>query len=231
MKISFALEKAREEVAEFGLKMLNSNFVLGCWGNISCFLPDEKLVVITPSGVAYDCIKPDMTVVVNLNGEIQKGNLKPSSELKVHLAIYQARPDVRAVVHTHSVYASALAVSRTSLPPILEDMASLIGGSVSVAEYALAGSRQLAVNTVRALGESNAVLMANHGVVGVGGTLKEALAVCEMVERCAQIYLLAKQVGNPVEIGDQDVRILRDFYLNKYGQNKERCPEVDSCPK
>ncbi len=216
-----SVEKARRLVAAYGKKMAAAQLVPGTWGNLSCLVPKEKLLVITPSGVDYAHIRPDMTVVVDMQGEVVQGDLKPSSELKVHLAIYRGRADVQAVVHTHSIYACALAVARSALPPILEDMAALVGGGVPVAEYALAGTEQLAINTLKALGTGNAVLMANHGLVGVGRTLEEALAVCEMVERCAQIYLLAKQAGSPAALSEQDVNSLRDFYVHKYGQKKE----------
>lgn len=218
MKLKLTVEKAREKVAKFGQKIGTTNLILGTWGNISCYLPEEQLVVITPSGVAYENMRPNMTVVVNMKGEVEEGELKPSSETKIHLAIYAARQDVNAIMHTHSVYASAMAVSGISIPPILEDMVSLIGGEVPVADYALAGTHQLAVNTIRAMGNKNAVLMANHGVIGVGRDLSEAMNVCLMVERSAHIYTIAKQVGEPRTLAPEDVSALREFYLFKYGQ-------------
>ncbi|MEG6615305.1 class II aldolase/adducin family protein [Peptococcaceae bacterium 1198_IL3148] len=218
MKLKVTVEKAREQVAKFSQKMATMNLVLGTWGNISCHLPEDGLVVITPSGVDYETMRLHKTVVVNMQGEVEEGELKPSSEVKVHLAVYAARPDVRAIVHTHSTYASALAVAREPIPPILEDMASLIGGEVAVAEYALAGTDLLATNVVSSLGDRNAVLMASHGIVGVGRDLTEAFNVAMMVERCAHIYTIAKQVGNPHMLGPEDVAFMRNFYLTKYGQ-------------
>ncbi|MBO8137416.1 MAG: class II aldolase/adducin family protein [Desulfotomaculum sp.] len=218
VKFKLTVEKARERVAKFCQKIADSNLNLSTWGNISCYLPDEEQVVITPSGMSYKELRPNMQVVVDMKGEVLEGELKPSSELKVHLAIYTHRSDVRAVVHTHSAYASALAVSGIPIPPILEDMAALIGGEVSVAEYAMAGSEQLAENTIKALGDKNAVLLANHGVVGVGRNLEEAFDVCMMVERCAQIYILARLAGDPKILCPEDVSALREFYLYKYGQ-------------
>lgn len=212
------VEKARERVAKFSQRMAASHLVLGTWGNVSCRLPRENMVVITPSGVPYENLRPNMTVVLNRQGGVEEGELKPSSEAKVHLAIYDARSDVGAVVHTHSPFASALAVAQAPIPPILEDMAALIGGEVSVAQYAMAGSDQLATYTVQALGDRNAVLLANHGVVAVGRDLDEAFSVCMMVERCAHIYLAAKQMGNPNVLSPADVKVMREFYLTQYGQ-------------
>lgn len=142
MKIKLTVGKAKEQVAKFCKKISESNLAIGAWGNVSRYLPEEQQVVITPSGVAYADIKPHMMVVVNMDGEVLEGDLNPSSELKMHLAIYIARPDLRAVMHTHSAYASALAVSGVPIPPIMEDMAAIIGDEVPVAEYALAGSER-----------------------------------------------------------------------------------------
>lgn len=218
MKLRLTVEKAREQVAKLGKKMATNQLVLGTWGNVSCRLPRENVVVITPSGIPYENLRPHMTVVLNMQGGIEEGDLKPSSEATVHLAIYAARPDVGAVVHTHSPYASALAVAQVSIPPILEDMAALIGGEVAVAQYAIAGSKQLATNTVQALGTKNAVLLANHGVVAVGRNLDEAFDTSMMVERCAHIYLAAKQMGEPGTLSVADVKKMRDFYLTQYSK-------------
>ncbi|WP_031515332.1 class II aldolase/adducin family protein [Desulfofalx alkaliphila] len=218
MAVKLTVEEAREKVAKMGQKIGASSLVLGTWGNISCYLPQEELVVITPSGVAYENMRPDMTVVVNIDGGVEKGELRPSSEIKIHLAVYKERADIGAIVHTHSMYASALAVSGIPIPPILEDMAALIGGGVPVAEYARAGSRRLAENVAKVMGKTNAVLMANHGVLAFGRDLQEAMNTAVMVERCAQIYAVALQVGKPTAIDEGDVLALRQFYLNQYGQ-------------
>ena len=222
MKVKLTVERVKERVAKFCKKIVESDLIIGTWGNISRYLPDEQQVVITPSGVEYDEIKPRMLVVVDMKGNLLEGDLEPSSELKMHLATYAARPELRAVMHTHSPYASALAVSGTPIPPIMEDMAAVIGGEVPVAEYALAGSEALAQNTVKAMGNRNAVLLANHGVVGVGVCLAEAMNVCLMVERCAKVYFMAKQVGTPRGLSAEDVLTIRNFYLKKYGQACEK---------
>ena len=222
MKVKLTVERAKEKLAKFCKKITESDLVIGTWGNISRYLPDEQQVVITPSGVEYDEIKPHMLVVVDMDGNVLEGELEPSSELKMHLAVYAARPDLRAIMHTHSPCASALAVSGVSIPPIMEDMAAVIGGEVPVAEYALAGSEELARNTVKAMGNRNAVLLANHGVVGVGSCLAEAMNVCLMVERCAKVYFVARQVGTPRALSPEDVSTIRDFYLKKYGQVYEK---------
>ncbi|MEW6573268.1 MAG: class II aldolase/adducin family protein [Bacillota bacterium] len=213
-------EKARERVARSGIKMAQAGLVVGTWGNVSCRVSREDLVVITPSGMAYDSLQPQDIVVVNLDGEIVEGERRPSTELELHLAIYRARPDVQAVMHTHSVFASAMAVARQPIPPVVEDVAQIVGGQVPVAEYAPPGSRQLARNVVSALGQGNAVLLCNHGVVGVGGSLDEAFVVCQIVEKAAQVYLWAGLAGTPAVLSEKEVADLRRDYLTFYGQNK-----------
>lgn len=213
-------EKARERVARSGVKMAQAGLVVGTWGNISCRVSRENLVIITPSGMAYDSLQPRDIVVVNLDGEIVEGERKPSTELELHLAIYRVRTDVHAVMHTHSTFASAMAVVRQPIPPLVEDVAQIVGGQVPVAEYAPAGSRQLARNVVAALGRRNAVLLSNHGMVGVGGSLDEAFSVCQIVEKAAQIYLWASLVGKPAILSEKEVADLHHDYLTFYGQNK-----------
>ena len=218
MIVNLRAEKARERVARPGVRMARAGLVVGTWGNISCRIKHEELAVITPSGMPYDSLQPSDIVVVDLNGKVVEGERRPSTELELHTAIYLARPDVCAVMHTHSVFASAMAVARLPVPPIVEDLAQVVGGEVPVAEYGPAGTRELAEKVVAALGNGNAVLLANHGMVGVGGDLDEAFNICQIVEKAAQIYLWASLAGNPAVLSASDVRKLRSEYLTSYGQ-------------
>ncbi|ABO50579.1 L-fuculose 1-phosphate aldolase [Desulforamulus reducens MI-1] len=213
-----ATEKVRETVARLGRKMLESGLVAGTWGNISCRLEAENVVVITPSGMDYANLQPSDMVVLDLDGRVIEGYRKPSSEAPLHLAIYRARKDVLGIVHTHSEVATAFGVLREPIEPVVEDAAMLVGGPVEVARYALPGTEELAQNVVKALGERYAVLMANHGLVGVGRRVEEAFTVCQVVEKCARIYAWAKSLGKPVVIPDQDVSELSRIYRSSYGQ-------------
>ncbi|WP_066639373.1 class II aldolase/adducin family protein [Desulfolucanica intricata] len=216
--MTLTVEEAKEQVVNIGLRLIESRLVVGTWGNISTFIKKENKVVITPSGVDYTRMQARDTVVLDLDGNIVEGELKPSTESQLHLSVYKKRNDIRAVVHTHSVYASALAVARKPLPPILEDMTQLIGGQVPVAEYAPAGTKELAENAVSALENYNSVLLANHGLVGVGMYLEEALRVCLIVERTAKVYILAGMLGTPFVLDEEEVKAQRYNYLNYYGQ-------------
>lgn len=215
------LAAVRAEVAATGLALLERGLVAGTWGNISARVPGTDLVAVTPSGRDYRSLGPEDIVVTDLAGNTVAGGLKPSSELPLHLAIYAGRPDIGAIVHTHSVFASALAAARRPLPPIIEDLVQLAGGTIEVARYALPGTAELAAHTVAALGDRQAVLLANHGVVGCGGALPEALTACELVEKGAQVYIYANLLGGAHVLSGEDVAIMRRFYLEHYRRRRE----------
>lgn len=210
-----------KEIIATGLELLNSGLVVGTWGNISALLPDGNGYIITPSGMDYDILTEEDLVYMDLSGNVILGRRKPSSEFHLHQEIYKARPEIKAVVHTHSLYASAFAVTRKPIPPIVEDIAQLNGGPVEVADYALPGTVELAGNATKALKNRFAVLLANHGMVGTGRNMAEAVKVCRLVEKTAQIMICAQSIGKPVELSEADVSYMHNFFLTAYGQNKE----------
>ncbi|MFX0167715.1 MAG: class II aldolase/adducin family protein [Candidatus Hodarchaeota archaeon] len=170
--------------------------VIGSSGNASQRIMGTDQVAITPSSVDYSCMCADDVMIINLEGEVLDGDRNPSIEYPLHTAIYKTRPDVNAIVHTHCIYASALAVLRQPIPPIIDEFVIKLGGQVEVAEYGLPGSHELADNVVKALGPRNAVLLANHGGVTVGSTMDSAFHNALLLERVAQIYLLARAVDS-----------------------------------
>lgn len=207
-----------QNVVKKGIQMLAINLTVGAWGNISCRVPGKDLVAITPSGMDYNALAPEDVVLIDLSGNIISGTRKPSIELPLHLAIYNAREDVQAIVHTHSPYATAMAVAQKEIPGAIEDMVQIVGGNVRVNKYALPGTEQLGINTVKALEGRNAVLLANHGMIGVGKDLDEAFRVCQVVEKSAQVVLFARLMGGVVELSQEDIEGMRNFYLKDYGQ-------------
>lgn len=209
----------RERILETGIYLLDKGLVAGTWGNISVRI-SENLFAITPSGRNYRNIQPEDIVIVNASGGTIEGHLAPSSELPLHLAVYAARPDIGGIVHTHSVFASACAVSHRAIPPIIEDLVQLAGGEISVAPYALPGTQQLADNAVQALASKFAVLLANHGVVACGKTLNEAMTAAELVEKAAQIFSWAQLLGGAVPLSEEDVAGMHSFYLEHYRQRQ-----------
>ena len=213
------LAEMQQAVVDAGRQMIGRGLVAGTWGNISMRSPDGEHIAITPSGRPYDQLMPEDIVIINPTGQVLSGR-RPSSELALHLAIYHARTDVRAVVHTHSLYATACAVAGKTIPASLEEMVQAVGGPVQVAAYALPGTVELAANAVAALADRSAVLLANHGVAACGPDLTEALLVAELVEKAAHIHVVAEQLGGARELSDEDVALMRRFYLEHYRPGK-----------
>lgn len=181
---------------------------------------NDDCYVITPSGKPYDLTQEDDMVVINGAGEVLSGHNKPSSELPLHLAIYNAYPAMNAIIHTHSIYASACAAMHKPIPALIEDMAQIAGRQINVADYALAGTAELGNNAVKAMGDANAVLLANHGVVSCGASLDEALIVAEIVEKSAQIHCITATLGGGVPLKAEDVQLMRTFYKEHYSKRQ-----------
>ena len=219
LKIS---EEFKKLIVDTGLKLYKQSLTVGTWGNISALDPETNLIYIKPSGMEYHKIKTTDIVVVDKKGEIVEGFRKPSIETSMHLAIYNARCDVGAVIHYHPIYSSVLAITGVSLPGISEDFVQLVGDKVLCAEYALPGSKELAKNALTGLGERKAVFLLNHGTLCVGRDIKEAMKVCYVVEKTAHIYILSKNLGKCRIISKEDVKIMQDFAKDAYGKQNER---------
>lgn len=213
-----SITKARQEVLDTGRSMLDKGLVTATWGNISCRVKDRQQIAITPSGMEYDKLVAEDIVISDMQGYVICGDRRPSIELPLHLELYNNRQDIGAIVHTHSTYATALACAHKPIGPIVEEMVQVVGGDVRVAKYALPGSQQLADKVFAALRDRYAVLLANHGMIGVAKALKEALKVCEIVEKAAKITVLCNMVGQPVPISFEDVQEMRKSYITDYGQ-------------
>ncbi len=212
----------KEQVIEAGIAMADRNLTVETWGNISVRDPETDLYYITPSGMPYNTLVTDDIVVCDQSGNIVEGNRTPSVEKDLHGLIYQNRPDVNAVLHTHPIHSMVFAVLHKDIPVITDELAQAIGGPVHCADYALPGSRELAENTVQALGSSEACLLANHGAVCVGRDLKECFKVAAVLEAGAEVYCKALAIGRPVIEKDTDVAWMRDFAVNKYGKDNRK---------
>lgn len=195
-------------------EFMTSGLTVGTWGNIS--MRQDDVIAITPSGLGYDKLTASDVVIVG-----EKNKRHPSSELPMHSAIYTKRKDVQAIVHIHSVFTTALAVAHKALPVITEDGVALADAQINCAKYALAGSEQLAKSVVKALGKNNAVLLANHGAVVCGSTLKQALLYAQLLEKMAKVYYLAQNFGGAKKIYKDDLVKLRKFYFKTYKKLQE----------
>jgi L-ribulose-5-phosphate 4-epimerase len=189
--------EAMKEVLKTGQELARRGLVAGTSGNCSARVAGTDIVVITPSSMEYELLLAEDMCIVDMSGEKVEGRYSPSVEVIMHLAIYEARPDVGGIVHTHQKMASAVAVAGKGIPPILEEEVFALGGGVELAEYALPGTRELATNAVAALGGRNACLLAHHGVIAVGPRIQDALLKAEIVERAAEIYIMATTIGSP----------------------------------
>jgi L-fuculose-phosphate aldolase len=194
------VSNARSIVCEAGKRLLREHLVSGTWGNISLRI-NEEIMVITPSGMPYETLSPEDMVVVNYKTLAWEGEKKPSSELKLHAAIYRERSKITAVIHTHQANASTVAAARREVPPILDDMAQIIGPSVKVAAYALPNTQCIVRKTLKALRGRNAALMANHGAVCIGRDMEEAFVVCQVLEKACRSFIEAEFLGGAKAIG------------------------------
>jgi L-ribulose-5-phosphate 4-epimerase len=213
------MDSLKSQVANTAKEMARLGLVAHSWGNVSARVPKSSHIVITPSGLDYDRLNAEDMVIVNLKGNVLEGQFKPSVETPMHAAIYQNRSDVNAVVHTHSPFATCLAVVNKELPLIWVEQAAVLGSSIPVTEYVAAGTHKLGEETVKKLGKKlQAVLLRSHSVVAVGQNLEEALKTASTVEGAAQIYVMSLLIGNPKAFSKEEAAQLRDFYLTRYGQ-------------
>lgn len=207
------LKNEREQVAEYGRKMIDSGLVKGTGGNLSIINRGESLVAISPGGMSYHDINPENVVVVNLSGEIIDSGNKPSSEIDMHLMLYEKRDDITSVIHTHSICTSTISCLRIGIPPV-HYLIGFAGIDVKCAEYATYGTKELAVNACRAMEGRKAALLANHGLVAGADSLKQAFDIAEIVEYCAELYIKTRSIGDPVLIEEEEMKIVIDKFKN-----------------
>ena len=211
------LAEERQAVVDGGNAMVRAGLTTGTGGNLSRICRRRGLIAISPSGLDYAAMQPDDVVLVDRDGLTVEGRYKPSSELGFHLALYRQRPAVGAVVHTHSVYATTLACLGWELPAV-HYLVGFAGRKVPLASYATFGTDELAASVATTLGRQfNAVLLANHGLVAVGGDMHAALNTAEEVEFVARIYYQAKCAGSPVLLSDGEMDVVIEKFKT-YGR-------------
>ena len=215
------LERLREEVAAAALQLVRDRLVTGTSGNVSVHDPESGHVAITPTGLPYETMKAEDVVVVDLAGTAVDGRWLPSSELPMHLEIYRRLPDQRAVVHTHSMFATAFAASGLPIKGVHYEITIVGGTEIRVAPYATYGTEELARNAVETMGQQSAVLLRNHGVLAVGPTLARAYAIAHKVEYLAELYYRTLQIGTPIVLPDQELLVVLEK-SRAYGQTAGR---------
>ena len=189
-----------QEIVEKSLQAFQEGLFTGTSGNMSVFLKEKNAMLITPTSVRYDEMRAEDIVTMNLDGRILHGELKPSSEWRMHAVIYKNFPEVKAVFHTHSPYATAFAVNHLTIPPVLVESFASLGGEIRCADYARPGTQEVGESAIGALQGRGGCILANHGVLAVGESLAQAYLRAEYIEEIAKISILARVIGSPIPL-------------------------------
>ncbi|MCK5757961.1 MAG: class II aldolase/adducin family protein [Clostridiales bacterium] len=213
--------KIRTLVCKAGKKIVETGLASGTWGNVSARI-DKNTMLITPSGRDYSDIKTEDIALVTINTLKSTGNMAPSSETPMHAAIYRTRPEINGVIHTHPQYGCTVAASRKEVPPILDDMAQLIGPGLKVADYAHPGSDKMVEGVLEAIEGRNACLLANHGVVCFGRTLDEAFTVNIILEKSCRTFIDSFAIGGAIPFSDEEAEALHKMYMETYSVTNQR---------
>ncbi|MBQ6059639.1 MAG: L-fuculose-phosphate aldolase [Clostridia bacterium] len=211
------LEKERIAVVEYGKRLITSGLTKGTGGNVSMINREQGLFAISPSGMDYFSIEPEQVAVLDLEGNWIDAPCKPSTEHALHRLLYRDRPELGAVIHAHTDYATAISCLRQPLPA-LHYLIALAGYEVPCAEYATFGTVQLAENVVAAMRGTRAALLANHGMIAGAATLSAAFKIVEEIEYCAKLYCIVRAMGEVPSILPRE-EIEKHFVLfRSYGK-------------
>jgi len=216
------LDHLREQVVQVGLDALARGIVHGTAGNMSIRDPETGLIAISPSGIPYPTVTPADIVVVNDRGDVVDGSRKPSSETPLHTMVMRARPDIRAIVHSHSHYSTVVSCIRAYLPPILTETCLLVGPKVPVTRYGLTGTPDFGESVLEVLTpDAKAVILKNHGLICFAASFDAALGIAEIVEESARVYVhaLAANGGREPELVPEElIPRMTEGFLATYGQ-------------
>ena len=210
----------KREVIDAGIRMLSEGITIGTWGNVTVRDPETGYVYLSPSGMPYKTLVEDDIVVVRLDGSRVEGTRKSTIETEMHLAIYRARPECNAVIHTHPIYSTAFSAMGEDIPLLLDEAAQVLGDVVRTTAYALPGSQELADECVKALGEkSMACLLRSHGAVCLGKDLEQAFGNSTVLEATAKVYSIIRSMGGQFDpISPENIAFMQAFVKTSYGQ-------------
>lgn len=205
-------DRLRMEVVKSAKAIFSKGLVENGEGNVSMRNGKKMELFITPSFNQYETLKKDEIVHLDFNGTPLSAGKLPSTEVKMHIAIYKSRPKVQAVIHTHSTFATLLSIVRMGIPIIMEEMYIFLGGEIDVSEFGKAHTEEIGQAALQALGLKNAALLANHGVIVCGKSLAHAVKFSELVEKLAKIYWGAKQIGEPIIVSHKHLERFQKLY-------------------
>jgi L-fuculose-phosphate aldolase len=187
------INEIKIKVCEAGKQLLKEGLVARTWGNVSIKVSNTQMI-ITPSGRKYDELTPDEMVLVNIYTLKYEGKLKPSSELKLHCQIYKTKPEIGAVIHTHQMFGSIVAAAQVDVQVLDENHQNILGGKmIKAAPYALPNTKKITMATAKAIENSNAALMSNHGVVCIGKDLEHVFDVARTLEKACELFIESKK--------------------------------------
>jgi L-fuculose-phosphate aldolase len=211
------LEQERIDVVKYCKKLITAGLTTGTGGNISILNREKGLYAMSPSGMDYFETEPEDVVVMDLEGQVVEGKRKPSSEHALHRIFYTRRDDIDAVVHTHSTYCTVLATLREGLPAS-NYLIAFAGPDVRCSAYASYGTPELAEVAFEAMQDRQAALMANHGMVAGARTIAGAFNIADQIEQCAKVYVLARAIGKPVLLDEEEMERMMVRFRDDYGQ-------------
>lgn len=214
------LEELRAHVLQTARLLPKYNLVWMAGGTVCARDPQTGYVVVTPSGLDYERLTPDDMTVTDMEMNLVEGKFRPSVALNLWISFMRARTELNAVVHTHSPYATAFSVAYQPIPVITETMADWFGQPVQVTRYLSVEDPEFPTLPVEVMGNGYAVLLGNHGPITVGKTLEHALERAVTLEEAARTYSIARAIGAPVTLTEEQARASFDYYHNRYGQKK-----------
>ncbi len=217
----------RAEIVNASKEIYDKQLVQAGEGNISIRVPGKNEMYITPTFNKYYNLRKNEVVHMKFDGTVLNGGRKPSSEYRLHVAVYEARPLVNAVIHTHSPHATILSVARKKIPVLLEEQTIFLGGFVNLSEFSPAHTEGFSKNVIEALGTRNGTLMANHGVLVCGRTIQHAIKMAELVEKLAWIYHGASQMGGAISIGESSCAMFLDEFEKNFATHTQNIPECE----
>lgn len=215
-------EKEKKDVIKAGMTLDRYGLIALSGGNVAVRMASGE-ILLTPSGMIYEDMVEDDVLVVDLQGKILEGTRKPSSDTDGILYIFQKRPDLNATIHTHQPYATAISLIQDEFTVNLTTLANAAAGHVKVTPYSSPGSIELGIDTVENLGSSLAVILAHHGVMTVGTSLKQALYAAVYLEEAAKCYLAARAVGPVKQMSPAQIQQSIDIF-QYYGQGHDKIP-------
>lgn len=212
------MREFREQIVEYGKKLLDSGLTRGTGGNLSVFDREKGYFAISPSGIPYHKTTLEDVVIMDTEGKIVEGRVKPSSEWDMHRILYAKREDIDAVVHTHATFAASVSCLNQDLPAV-HYLIAVAGPNVRCAKYATFGTPELAENAFEAMRDRKACLLANHGLLVGSKDLAGAINTSETLEFVCEIYSRSKSMGEPIILSPEEMRRMEKEFEH-YGQGK-----------